>query len=90
MEKFPILMSDTKPQIQEAQRTLTRINAKKKKKNPTPKPKINHQPPPKTKHKSSPPKQSQTKTILRHITFRLQKIIGREKNPERSQRKKAS
>ena len=29
MENFPKLMSDTKPQIQEAQRTPSRINAKK-------------------------------------------------------------
>lgn len=28
-EKFPKLMSDTKPQIQEAQRTLGRVNAKR-------------------------------------------------------------
>ena len=51
MEKFPILMSDTKPQIQEAQRTLTRINAKKKKN-------------PHTQAKNQPPTPSQNKTQI--------------------------
>lgn len=35
-EKFPKLMSDTKPQIQESQRTPSLINAKQKQQKSTP------------------------------------------------------
>ena len=55
-ENFSKLMSYTKPQIQEAQRTISMINAKK------------------------------SYTYAYH--FPLQKIRDKEKNPERSQRKK--
>ena len=77
MEKFPKLMSDTKPQIQEAQRTLSRVNAKNKTKQKHQKTKntLHHtQKPLKTKHQSSPAKQNKTKTIPQHIIFKLQKI----------------